>query len=110
MTENPTEPPVDEHRLIAAFALTRIFPMIDEYIVTRKLKTSVESGLLVLLAQRMVYQGHSPDLVATLAADAASVAKATLTGDPIPEALEELPPSPPRADNVLPFRPRQKDR
>jgi hypothetical protein len=56
-----------EHQAIAAFAASRVFPALDEFTSAHRLTISVESGLLVLLAQRLVYQGFGPaDILTTV--------------------------------------------
>lgn len=83
--------------MIAGFTRDTVFPLIDAFHTTHKTVTNVESGVLVLLAQRMVYHGFSPSTVIELVTQAAEIAV------PQPTIAPEVPKKPTVA-NILPFQ------
>jgi hypothetical protein len=88
-----------EHHQIAEFARSRLFPAIDEYASAHGLTVSLEYGLLILLAQRLVYQGHDAPAVAEAVRLAMQLIKAKPQDPPAP-----APQHPHIADNVIPLR------
>jgi hypothetical protein len=82
--------------------------MIDEFTKAHGLSISVESGLLVLLSQRLIHQGHSPaDLVALVQA----AVKYPLIPSSPPEMIPEPPEptlSPTNEGLVVAFRPNKR--
>lgn len=65
--------------------------MIDEFTAAHNLQYSVETGLLVLLVQRLIYQGVSKDVIKILV-DASCEAHTAKTAPPPQEELPALGP------------------
>lgn len=71
----------EEHLKIADFTRDTVFPLIDAFTEVHQIRLNVESGLLVFLAQRMVFKGFQPEKVVEL------VTKATAMTQEKPEKI-----------------------
>ena len=100
-----TDLALSEHHKIANFAALRVFPMLDEFAISHQLTVSPDSGLLVLLAKRLVHRGNSPEAVAALVQ--AAVTHTPKPSEP-PAASSAPPPLPPEGENIVSFPKRQK--
>jgi hypothetical protein len=99
-----TDLTISEHHKIANFAALRVFPMLDEFAYSHNLTVSPDSGLLVLLAKRLVHRGTDPEAVTALV-------QAAVTHRPKPSeppAPPPMPPPPPEGENIVSFPKRQK--
>jgi hypothetical protein len=61
---------LQQHYEIAEFTRTRVFPMMDEFAAAKRLHYQMDSGVLVMLAKRLVYLGLDPAEIIELVADA----------------------------------------
>jgi fatty acid-binding protein DegV len=99
---------ITEHQKIAVLIASRIFPTLDEFALAHNLTVSPESGLLVLLAQRLAHRGHSPDAILATVDEALKAYEAAKTGvtntQPSEEKTSGEPvPSLPLGENIVPF-------
>lgn len=100
-----TDLTLSEHHKIANFAALRVFPMLDEFAISHQLTVSPDSGLLVLLAKRLVHRGNSPESVAALVQAAVAYQPKPPEASALPSAP---PPPPPEGENIVSFPKWQK--
>ena len=78
--------------------------MLDEFAYSHKLTVSPDSGLLVLLAKRLVHRGTDPEAVTALV----QAAVTHRPKSPEPPAPPPMSPPPPEGENIVSFPKRQK--